>query len=413
LKKRHAVLGFLVSLSVITFLDRLSIAVAGPRIQDELRIAPEKWGWVLGAFALAYGIFEIPSGALGDRLGQRRVLTRIVVWWSVFTAATAAARGFAQLAVTQFLFGAGEAGAYPNASGVIARWFPKAERARAQGAVWAASRLGGALSPWLVVPLLYALGWRGMFCVLAGLGLIWAGLWRRWFHDRPAEQPGISDAELAEIGAASSPARGEELWHGLLHSRQTWLLMAMYGSYVWGSWFYFSWFPTFLVRGAGFSEKQMGVLSALPFLLGCAGNLTGGWLSDRLAARYGLKVARCGQASSSLALSSLLILGLAFAREKAVVVILSSLGLGVLDLMLPAAWSLCLDLGRTHVGVLTGAMNTAGLAGGFLCTVLFGYLVRETGGYRTPLCAVAAMVMASAILFALINPSRPVWKDDA
>jgi nitrate/nitrite transporter NarK len=124
-----------------------------------------------------------------------------------------------------------------------------------------------------------------------------------------------------------------------------------------------------------------------------------------------LKVARCGQASVSLAVSSLLIFALAFAKDKALVVILSSAGFGVLDLMLPATWALCLDLGRAHVGVLTGAMNSAGLAGGFVCTVLFGYLVRATGGYRAPLCVVAAMVMASAMLVLLIDPHRPVWKD--
>jgi MFS family permease len=365
---------------------------------------------VLGAFALAYGLFEIPSGASGDRIGQRRVLTRIVMWWSAFTAATAAATGYMQLIVTQFLFGAGEAGAYPNASGVIARWFPKSERAQAQGAVWAASRVGGALSPLLVVPLLQAIGWRGMFCVFSGLGLIWAVLWRGWFHDRPSEQPGISGAELREIGNPKLPVR-RGVWRGLFRSRQTWLLMAMYWCYVWGSWFYFSWFPTFLVRGAGLTEKQMGVLSALPFVLGCCGNLAGGFLSDRLAQRHGLKVARCGQASVSLAVSSLLILGLAFAKGKALVVILSSAGFGVLDLMLPATWALCLDLGRAHAGVLTGTMNSAGLAGGFVCTVLFGYLVRTTGGYRTPLCMIAAMVMLSAILFSLIDPYRPVWKE--
>ena len=396
---------------MITFLDRLAIAVAGPRIQDELHIAPDQWGWVLGAFALAYGLFEIPSGASGDRLGQRRVLTRIVVWWSVFTAATAAATGYMQLIVTQFLFGAGEAGAYPNASGVVAVWFPKAERARAQGAVWAASRVGGALSPLLVIPLLNAFGWRVMFCFLSGLGLIWAVLWRSWFHDRPLEQPGITAAELKEIGATTPQIR-HGMWSGLFRSRQTWLLMGMYFCYVWGSWFYFSWFPTFLVRGAGLTEKEMGLLSALPFAMGCCGNLVGGVLSDRLARRYGLKVARCGQAAVSLAVSSLLILGLAFAKEKVLVVILSSIGFGVLDLMLPATWSLCLDLGRAHAGVLTGTMNSAGLAGGFVCTVMFGYLVRATGGYRAPLCVVAAMVMLSAILFSLINPNQPVWKDE-
>lgn len=135
MKKRHGVLLFLASLSVICFLDRLAIAVAGPRIQDALHIPPERWGWVLGAFVFAYGIFEIPSGASGDRIGQRKVLTRVVVWWSVFTAATAASMGFVQLMVTQFFFGAGEAGAYPNAAGVIGRWFPKAERGRVQGVV--------------------------------------------------------------------------------------------------------------------------------------------------------------------------------------------------------------------------------------------------------------------------------------
>ena len=410
MKKRRCVLGFLVSLSVITFLDRLAIAVAGPRIQDDLHIPPEKWGWVLGAFALAYGIFEIPSGASGDRLGQRRVLTRIVVWWSAFTALTAAATSYLQLIVTQFLFGAGEAGAYPNASGVIARWFPKVERARTQGAVWAASRVGGALSPLLVIPLLDAIGWRGMFCVFSALGLCWAAAWRSWFHDNPAEQPGISAGELKEIGTTAPPSH-IGMWAGLFRSRQTWLLMGMYWCYVWGSWFYFSWFPTYLVRGAGLSEKQMSLFSALPFVLGCCGNLAGGFLSDRLARRYGLKIARCGQAAASLAISSLLILGLAYSTDKVLIIILSSIGFGVLDLMLPATWSLCLDLGRAHAGVLTGAMNSAGLAGGFVCTVLFGYLVRATSGYRAPLTMVAAMVMLSAILFVLIDPNRPVWKE--
>ena len=411
MKKRHGVLAFLTSLSIITFLDRLAIAVAGPRIQDELHISPDQWGWVLGAFALAYGIFEIPSGASGDRLGQRRVLTRIVAWWSVFTAATAAATGYVQLIVTQFLFGAGEAGAYPNAAGVIATWFPKAERARAQGAVWAASRVGGALSPLLVIPLLHAVGWRGMFCALSGLGLLWAALWRMWFHDRPSEQPGITAAELKEIGSPAARSR-HGMWSGLFRSRQTWLLMGMYWCYVWGSWFYFSWFPTFLVRGAGLTERQMGVLSALPFVLGCCGNLVGGVLSDRLAQRYGLKVARCGQATASLAIASLLIFGLAVTRNQVLIVVLSSIGFGVLDLMLPATWSLCLDLGRAHAGVLTGTMNSAGLAGGFVCTVMFGYLVRSTGGYSVPLCVVAAMVMVSAVLFSLIDPNQPVWKEE-
>jgi MFS family permease len=412
-KKRYGVLGFLIALSVLTFLDRLAIAVAGPRIQDELHIPPDLWGWVLGAFALAYGVFEMPSGSSGDRLGQRRVLTRIVIWWSAFAALTGLVRSFVQLIVTQFFFGAGEAGAYPNASGVIARWFPKRERARAQGAVWAASRVGGALSPLLVVPLLHAIGWRAMFCLFASFGLFWAVFWRRWYHDDPARQPGIGNEELKEIDLARRPAHGREVWQALVHNRQAWLLAGMYCCYAWASWFYFSWFPTFLVRGAHFTEKEMGLYSSLPFVFGCTGNLAGGLISDRLTARRGLRTGRCLLASACLAVSSMLLLGLAFAHSKTAVVILASAGFGVLDLMLPATWSLCLDLGRAHAGVLTGSMNTAGLAGGFVCSVLFGYLVRRTGGYSAPLCVIAGMVLLSSLLYLLIDPRRPVWSEES
>jgi ACS family glucarate transporter-like MFS transporter len=411
LKKRRIVLVFLTTLSVITFLDRLAIAVAGPRIQSEFQLGPEQWGWVLAAFALSYGLFEIPSGAAGDHFGHRSTLTRIVLWWSVFTGATAAATGFRSLVATQFLFGAGEAGAYPNAAGVIGRWFPNSERARAQGFVWAASRIGGALSPLLVVPLLRTVGWRAMFCLFAMIGLAWALLWRSWFHNIPAEQPGITDTELSELDPPVSGTSPDNLWTALLLSRQAWLLVAMYWCYVWGSWFYFSWFPTYLMRGPGFTESQMSLVSALPFIFGCAGNLIGGWLSDQFAQHFGLRTARCGLASVSLSVSSLMILGLAFATSKTAVVVLASLGLGVLDLMLPAAWSLCLDLGRAHAGVISGAMNAGGLTGGFACTLVFGYLVRATGGYRASLCTIAAMVMVSALLFLCIDPAKPVWSE--
>src|SRR5580765_7314389 len=186
LERRRSVLLLLIALAIITFLDRISIAVAGPRIQEELHIGPARWGWVIGAFVLAYGLFEFPTGALGDRIGQRRVLTRIVLWWSAFTSLTPAACGFPALVVTRFLFGAGEAGAFPNISGAIVRWFPAQERARTQGFVWAASRMGGALSPLIVVPLQSAVGWRLTFVLLGAVGVVWALFWRALYSDHPA-----------------------------------------------------------------------------------------------------------------------------------------------------------------------------------------------------------------------------------
>ena len=178
MKKRYGVLLFLVALAIITFLDRISISVAGPRIQQELSIEPALWGWILGAFVLAYGLFEVPTGAMGDRGGQRSVLMRIVLWWSAFTGLTGLAQSFPILLVTRFLFGAGEAGAYPNIAGALSRWFPPAERARTQGYIWSASRFGGALAPLIVVPLQSSIGWRATFGVLGVMGAAWAICWR-------------------------------------------------------------------------------------------------------------------------------------------------------------------------------------------------------------------------------------------
>ena len=209
MRKRHGVLGLLCVVSVITFLDRLAIPLAEPGIRGELHLTPEQWGWVLSAYVLANALFEIPSGALGDRNGQRLELTRITAWWSGFTAATAWCRTFWQMAAARFLFGVGAAGAYPNAAGVISRWFPKQEHARAQGFVWGASRLGGALAPLLLVPLATHLGWRAIFWVLGSLGMVWSAVWWAWFRNQPAEMPGITEEELAEINAGQI-ARGSE-----------------------------------------------------------------------------------------------------------------------------------------------------------------------------------------------------------
>lgn len=409
LRKRHIVLALLAALAILTFLDRLAIAVAGPRIQAELDIPPHLWGWVLGSFVLAYGIFEIPTGALGDRMGQRKVLARIVLWWSAFTALTGAARNFFALVVIRFLFGAGEAGAFPNSSGVIARWFPVHERARAQGVVFSASRLGGALTPLLVVPLQAAVGWRAAFVILGLIGILWAAVWLAWYRDDCRQQPGISPEEIQEIGPPAEAAhRRGAPWGRLLRAPQLWLIAAMYFCYAAGPWFYFSWFPTYLMKGAGFSEREMGWFATLPFLMGAAGSLAGGVAGDRLVRRWGLRAGRRRIAVGSLLASSLLVISLALVQHKALVVLLSTLGFGVMDLMLASAWAVCLDVGAAHAGVVTGVMNTAGQAGGFVCTVLFGYVVRATGSYRAPLALVAAMLACGAGLFAKIDPTRPL-----
>lgn len=158
-------------------------------MQEALHIGPFAWGWVTGIFTLSYALFEIPCGALGDRIGPRRVLTRIVLWWSGFTSLTGAVTGYVPLLLTRFFFGAGEAGAFPNASIAVARWFPVHERGRAFGISLMASQLGGAIAPLMVVPIQMQYGWRASFYVFGILGVAWSLVWYWWFRDSAAGSP--------------------------------------------------------------------------------------------------------------------------------------------------------------------------------------------------------------------------------
>ncbi len=405
MRKRFAVVALLAVVSVITFIDRTAIAVLAPFIRRDLGMGAAEWGWVLSAYVIAYGIFEIPSGALGDRNGQRRELSRIAAWWSAFTALTGASSRFIVLVVVRFCFGLGSAGAYPNASGVLWRWLPARERARGQGVVWGASRLGGALAPLLLVPLAAALGWRAVFWVLAGVGALWAAAWWLWYHDDPAAQPGITAGELAEIGAQRTRGGhgGSVSWWRLLGLRQLWLIVLAYGCYGCGSWFYFNWFPSWLVHAGHLSLREMGVYASFPFLLGMCSNLLGGAVCDRLGVRIGLKSASRALTFGCLAVGAALLFSMSLARGPVAVIVLSSIGFAVMDLMLPAAWAMCMSIGGPHGGLATGVMNTAGQVGGVLCTLIFGYIVGASGNYELPLRIVALMVLVAAVLFSRVD----------
>ena len=210
MKQRYRVLGMLILLFAITYLDRVCISVAGPRMQSDLHIGAIGWGWVTAMFTISYCLFEIPSGVLGDRIGPRRVLTRIVLWWSVFTSLTGAVSNYYLLLLTRFSFGAGEAGVFPNSSVVVARWFPRSQRASISGTTLMASQLGGAVAPLLVVPIQIRYGWRASFYVFGALGVVWAVIWYTWFRDSPAEKPGAS---LEGIQVSARP-HGAHSHHG-------------------------------------------------------------------------------------------------------------------------------------------------------------------------------------------------------
>jgi MFS transporter, ACS family, glucarate transporter len=403
---RHRVLVLLFFLVLVMYLDRLCIAVAGPRMQHDLGLSPQDWGWVMGAFTLAYALFEIPSGVLGDRIGPRKVLTRIVLWWSAFTVATGAVSGFGVLLGVRFLFGAGEAGAFPNCTATVSRWIPVRERARATSVFWLATSIGGAITPLLVVPIQQAYGWRASFFLFGILGLFWVAVWQWWFRDTPAEKAGISQAEIELIGQPARSQHGRFPWGMVLRNRNFRLLLLMYHLYCWGAYFFLSWLHTYLQVGRGLSENEMKIASSLPAFAGIFGVLTGGFLSDRLARKYSLRLARCSIGAVSLFAAGICLIAATLTKDNWPAVALLTAGLGIMNAMLPVAWSLCVDLGKEHAGAVSGAMNMAGQAGSFISSVAFGYLIDWLGSYDLALMPLAAMLILSGTTFLMIDPSQ-------
>lgn len=404
MKRKNIILTMLVILGMVTFLDRINISVAGSSIMHDLQLSPADWGWVQSAFILSYGLLQIPMGALGDRFGHRKILAGIVLWWSAFTAFTGLAGGLVSLLVIRFMFGIGEAGSSPCSTGVISRWFEKGEVGKAQGYVWAASRMGGALTPFVVIPVMISVGWRAAFYLLGALGIIWAAVWYWYYRDTPSSLP--QEVERKDKQKTSPN------WGRMVGSPQFWLICAMYFFYAFGSWFFFSWFPTFMELGRGFDKTELTYAVAVPFIMSMIGNIVGGHLTDKLTQRYGIKIGRKALGSTSLAVSAVCMFLAAFIPGKMAVFVFLSLCFGIFDLMLPSAWALCIDLGKQHAGTLSGAMNTAGNIGGFCCGILFGELVQQSGNYNLPLYMISAMLIMSAVLFAFINPEKPILQEE-
>lgn len=417
MRRRHGVLTGLLLLAAITYLDRVCITFASVRIQNDLHLDPEQWGWVLGVFTISYAAFGVPGGALGDRIGGRRMLARIVAFWSVFTALTGLVRGYLSLLTVRFLFGAGEAGAFPNISAVVSRWFPQQERARSMGFAWTASRLGGALAPHIVIPLQQRFGWRWSFGLLGLIGACWSSAWFLFFRDRPREMAGVTQTELDEIGETPSAAGSQRLpWRRLFRDRNFVLILLMYHTYCWGSYFYVSWMPTYLQLGRGFTENDLRLWGTLPFLLSGTANALGGILSDRLVPRIGVKWARRSIGAGGLMVGGCFMALTAATPSNTLAALFLALGYGAMDCMLPVSWAVCLDVGGGSSGALSGAMNSAGQAASFMSAVAFGWAVKVLlahhhsveASYNLPVFPMAILLVISGLLFLGIDASRPL-----
>ncbi len=405
---RYRVLGFTLVLTAIAYLDRVCIATAAPAIRADLGLNDVQMGYVFSAFTIAYALFEVPSGWLADRFGARLMLTRIVLWWSLMTAATGWVGGFASLFAVRFLFGAGEAGAFPSIARAYVRWLSPRERGRAFGLALMTAALGGAATQPLVVWLLQHMHWRLTFPLFGMVGCVWAAIWFLWFRDDPNQHPQVNAAELAIVGNAPPMPHQAVPWAMLLRSRNLWVICAMYFTAIYGWYFYITWLPTYLLRARGFDLSAIGWLAALPLLSIATGVFLGGWLSDLLVRRWGLRAGRRGPGLVGLPLAAIAVVsGMSTASPAASAFFLAAAA-GLAAMGVSPAWAVCLEIGGLHAGVVTGAMNTFGNLGGALCPIVVGFSLDTWGSWNVPLISVAALYIVAAGCWVLIDPTLPI-----
>ena len=409
---RHRALAFLFVLMMITYLDRVCFSTTAGAMSAEMGLSLEQIGMAGSAFVLGYVLFEIPGGWLADRFGARAMLTRIVLWWSVFTALTGTVRSLGSLVVIRFLFGCGEAGAFPGATSAIARWFPRTELARAQSIVMFGSRIGFAMTSWIVIALMTRYGWRSVYWIFAVLGIAWAICWTRWFRDTPEQHRSVGTDELAVIRdqRSASAHTSRVPWGALASSRNVWALCGMYSGYTWGLYFYIQWLPTYLQQARGLELPEIGPTAAAVLLSGAIANLVGGWLSDRLAQSAGIRMARRAPAIAGLVTAGLFLALSAKIADDTLALLCLAISFGCAELILAVTWATCLDIGGDAAGVVSGTMNSLGQVGGALAPWLIGLMVDRTGSWELPLLVSAGYYGISALLWLAIEPGRRLEK---
>ncbi len=371
-ESRTKLLWFAFVLSIITYIDRVCISTAAPAIRQELGLSTVQVGWMFSVFTFAYAFFEIPSGLFADIIGPRRMMTRIVIWWSAFTAATGLAWNFTVLLVTRFFFGVGEAGAFPTISRSFSRWFPRREVGNAHGVLFMGTRFGGALAPPLVVAIMTFAGWRMSFFLFGMLGVIWSVFWWKWYRDDPREHAGTTHEELQEILEGIEQGHRATVHWREFFSGNLLLICLMYFCVGYAFYFYLTW---------------------------------GGRLTDFLVRRYGLRIGRSVGVVAMPASGAILLI-VASTENAMLAAALLALAAAVADLCVSACWTMCHDVAGDAAGTATGCMNTFGNLGGAISPLVVGYAVQWWGSWSTPLIVTAGVCALCGLLTLTIDPTR-------
>ncbi len=421
---------------LITYLDRVNISTAAPVISREFHFDDFTKGLILSAFGWAYAIFQVPGGWLSDRFGARAVLALVVICWSIMTGFTALAFGFFSFFIARFLFGVGEAGAFPGATRAMQLWYPRSERGFVQGITHSASRLGAAIAPPIVVLIMLggqfdipwpsghfsislpALGWRAVFYICAVVGFLWSVWWYLSYRNLPEEHGMVNRAELQRIrgvdenGNIKPPPIEKQTavpWRMLVRSPNMWAIMCAYFTYVYCLWIFLSWLPSYLVDARHFTMLKVGIFASLPLFAGVIGDTVGGVATDWLLKVSGsARLARRLVAIVGLLGCAVCIVPAALTNDAYVAVYCLTASMFFLEFTIGPSWAVPMDTGGKYSGTVSGMMNMAGNIGGALSPVVFGLLVK-LGSWEAPFIVAAVLLVAGAAVWAFwIDPEKQI-----
>jgi sugar phosphate permease len=403
---------------LITYLDRVNISTAAPQITKEFGFDKITMGVIFSAFVWAYALFQVPGGWLSDRFGARKVLGGVVTYWSIMTAATGAAFGATSFIAVRFLFGIGEAGAFPGATRAMQLWYPQSERGFVQGITHSASRLGAALAPPIVVLIMTQLGWRPVFFICGAVGLIWAVWWSLSYRNLPEEHSLVNTAELERIrgrdetGAIKPPPIEKQTnvpWGTLVRSPNMWAVMCAYFTYVYCLWIFLSWLPSYLIEFRHFTLIKVGLFAALPLLAGVVGDTVGGLATDWLLKITGsAKIGRRVVAIVGLLGCAVCIVPAALTENAYAAVYCLTASMFFLECTIGPSWAVPMDTGGKYSGTVSGMMNMAGNFGGALSPIVFGVLV-QYGSWQAPFIVAAGLLVAGSAVWAFwLDPDKAI-----
>lgn len=445
-RTRYWVIVFAITLAVVQYIDRVAISQAKGEVARDMQFSDGQMGAIFAAFAMSYALFEIPTGWLGDKIGARKVLVRVVLWWSFFTAATGWAWNFVSMWITRFLFGAGEAGCFPNLTKAFSTWLPKDERTRAQALMWMGARWGGAFTPLLVVMVMAFVSWRVAFQIFAALGVVWAAIFWLWFRDNPRDHKGVNAAELELLkeNAQNVAGHGDVPWRKLATHPSMWLLWGQYFCLSYGWYFFVTWLPDYLntngrpilsnqflhwlatqmegtVRPDLIQPMLKAVLAGVPLFFGGFGSLAAGLITSRLIARGApVVIVRRSFGFAGFAGASALLMTSFYVKDPLLAMLAMGLASFFNDLTMPGSWASCMDIGGKYAGTVSGSMNMMGNFGGMVGPFAVGLILAATTlttssgttkNWELVFAISSAIYFLGAFFWLFIDPVTPLEAD--